>query len=750
MRGGWAAFALIGAALAPTTFAGAGAGAAPEPDDLALVLLDQRFGVRVDERWHATLRIDGELSGVDLEPTTTTSTTTGDATTTDAPTTTASDTTASVETAAGSSSAVDPPSSSTGEVPDTTVRTTTPRRAEDPTELRIEVYRPIVERVELAAFLDGDGRTVVDAIRTPLRPSLARSAGTLELQVDVPTTVDPDVRGALHLRRPGVYPVAVQILVDGDVVAEHRTLLARLPIESDAAAPLNVAIVASVSPAALTPNETTGLSDRRRADLVAIAELAAAVDGPVTFSLPPDALTGVADEDPALDATLRTDLAGDELVALPSEALDPSSAVAIGQSDVFARRVIDGEEALEATLPGVPSARSAWITMSPVSTGAATMLRNLTFDALVIDQDTYLGLDGNIGGYFDTTLATDIDLADGGTARALVISPLGTLLDPARRTATDPADAAVRIVAELVVTQLELGTEHRRGAVLSPPDGVLPDSAVAGPLASLISELDDVRLVPLSVLASTTDPMEVDGRPSSVVLPATAGPDLSARVARIALVRASATSAASMQLDDADLRRWRAALDGLLTTALTDEQVDATLTEITEETTILLSTIETPQPFDLTLTGRSSTLRLNLRNNADERLRVIVRPRSPKLTFPDGDQLVELEPASATEVVIPVESRSNGTSSIEISLLTPDLGQPVNGTVVLTASVNALTGLGQVITVGGLLALASWWFSSHRRQRRRRLLAAAAAEPTQVMDLVSPDAAEVTVGSDER
>ena len=98
-----------------------------------------------------------------------------------------------------------------------------------------------------------------------------------------------------------------------------------------------------------------------------------------------------------------------------------------------------------------------------------------------------------------------------------------------------------------------------------------------------------------------------------------------------------------------------------------------------------------------------------------------MRARSPKLTFPDGDLEVELEPSGNTEIELPVVARSNGTSSVEVELLTPALGQTVDGPVVLTARVNALTGLGQVITGGAVLVLLSWWFGHFRRRRRARL-----------------------------
>jgi hypothetical protein len=119
-----------------------------------------------------------------------------------------------------------------------------------------------------------------------------------------------------------------------------------------------------------------------------------------------------------------------------------------------------------------------------------------------------------------------------------------------------------------------------------------------------------------------------------------------------------------------------------------------------------------------------------------------VRARSPKLSFPTGDQLIELAPAGVTEVVIPVEARANGTSSIEVELVTPEVGLNVEGPVVLTARVNALTGLGQVITGGAVLVLVSWWYGHFRRRRRQRLARLEATEAPKAFEAVSPDAAE--------
>ena len=96
--------------------------------------------------------------------------------------------------------------------------------------------------------------------------------------------------------------------------------------------------------------------------------------------------------------------------------------------------------------------------------------------------------------------------------------------------------------------------------------------------------------------------------------------------------------------------------------------------------------------------------------------------------------------------MIPVEARSNGTSSLTISILTPTLGEDVTTPLVLTARVNALTGLGQVVTGAAVLVLVSWWYGHFRRRRRRRLAAIGELDGPVVPDAgtVSPDAAEAT------
>ena len=406
-------------------------------------------------------------------------------------------------------------------------------------------------------------------------------------------------------------------------------------------------------------------------------------------------------------------------------------------------------EILGAALPDNPPQRSAWLTATEISTGGATMLRNLGFRPLVFTPEIYNALEGSIGGFVDTTLAVEVDLGDGARFPAIVLHATGGLLEPTAVTAdTSATDAAVQIMATLVTTRRELGADQRRSAVLVAPDSGIPDPDIAATLATFVAGTPDFALAPLSALASATDTMIVgDDGPQVVTLPETAGPDLTERARRIDLTRISAESSGSMMLDDAQLLEWRDELETLLSTAVSDAEVDATLERISAEAAAVRAQVEVPRRFTFTLTGRSSPLRLNLRNTATEPLRVLVSPRSAKLTFPYGDQLVQLAPDGVTEVVIPVEARSNGTSSLEVAVLTPVFGQEIGDPVVLTARVNALTGLGQVVTGAAILVLLSWWYGHFRRRRRSRL-----ARIGEVDGLngrgpapVSPDAAEATV-----
>jgi uncharacterized membrane protein len=710
---------VVAAAVATLAFTGVSRVASPtearaprQPsDELTLELTEPAFAVAANASWRPVFTVSGTVPGL-IPPTTTTTTTT-----------------------------TTPPRGANRPRPPATV----PDPGVDAT-VRVVLYRSIDNRGELTEAVAGEPPNEIDSVDLPVAGALQAQGEVTTLTVDAPTTTEPFAVGALSMRLPGLYPIGVELRVDGRVAAEHFTFVERLPVDAEPSLPINVAVLATTPDPGPAPTASELVAGRR--DLEAIAELASNAAGPVTVVIPP-VLVADLPPDSGLGTTLAEALRGDEVLPLPANQLDPSSAVAIDASEAFTRELREGEDVLAAALPSAPTRRSAWVVTSPISAAAAAELRNLGFRLLVLDGETYAGLDGNIGGYQDPSLAAEIDVGDGFTLPAVVVSPSGRLLDPEYVRSADlaPTDAAVQLLAEVMTIRHELGTNVRRSVVLAPPAFGVPDADVVAAFTSLVPSVPGVELAPLSALPGATDTMIVDNEPVVLTLPDVAGPELEDRARRIALTRLSAESAASMMLDDSRASAWRAELDTLLSTGLDDATVDAALARIASEANDVRASVSAPTSFTFTLTGRESVLRLNIRNDATEPRVVVVRARSPKLTFPDGDKQVELAPSTNTEVELPVVARSNGTSSVEVELLTPSLEQTVDGPVVLTARVNALTGLGQVITGGAVLVLVSWWFGHIRRRRRIRLNhAAQRPEPGPVLD-VSPDAAEALAGS---
>lgn len=736
---------VVVAVAAVTALAPAPAVAAQLPDqatpgDVRLVLQSQMFAVAPGDPWTVTFVVEGDL-GLPPAPTTAATTTTTPSTTTTSGATTTSSTTTTTEPASGTAR-----STTTTARPTTTARatTTTTPAALPSIEARINAHPRVETPDELAAALEQTADAVLSRMVVPA--SISSTADGPAVTFTVPTTADPDTGEALLLSREGLYPITVELVADDEIVARHRTFLERLPTVPTDAPPVNLAVIADVEdpgPAA----DATARSTARSA-IRTVTAAADALGGALSVRLPPtivEQLPGPTRED------LAAALDGGEVLATTRLALDPSPAVAAGEGPTFSSELRAGEDVLGAALPDRLPVRSGWLVADTgLSAAAGAMLREpLGFDLLVFERDTYNQLEGGIGGFHDPTLAFDVDLGDDNTLPGMIVSPLSRWLDPTEldRLGMSPADAAVVLLAELTAWRRTYGDDLRRSVVLEMPTD-RADPAILAALAALVDVTPAFRLTTLSALPTATDTMDIPGRGSEVVtLPVRAGMDLATRVERINLTRLHAAGAGSMLMDDTRMDAWEARLDELLSTRLGDEYVDAELARISAEAQEIYDRVEAPRPFTFTLTGRTSTLRLNLTNHGDEDLRVVIHPTSPKLTFPNGDVHQTLAANDVTEVVIEVEARTNGTSSIAIEVLTPDHGLNVEGPIVLTARVNALSGLGQVVSGAALLILLSWWYQHFRRRRRERLALPTTATPTTPATDVSPDAAEATISA---
>jgi hypothetical protein len=486
-------------------------------------------------------------------------------------------------------------------------------------------------------------------------------------------------------------------------------------------APFNLAVVATIADPGPEPSALDLVAARSR--LLEMAQLGEDLAGPLTVAIPPVIARSV-EAEPELAARLRDAFAGAEALALPETQFDPSSAVAAGETEAFIRELREGEDLLAAAFPRAAVRRSTWIADEPISEAAAGMLRDLGVQLVLTPLDEYHRLEGALPpGFTDTSKLYPAMLPDDARLNVATLDPVNALLDPEIDDGRTATESAVAVFAQLVALRRQL-PDGARLAVLSTERLGIPDADVLARVEQFVDEHPWFQIETLSFAASATDTMFVNGAPREITFAASAGPDIAARSERIASTRlAAATIASMLPSDDPRPGAWNAELDLMLSTAFSEPDVSARLDDLVREVEAVPAAIVVPEPFGFTLTGESSDITLRIGNTSDTTLTVLIRSAATKLSFPDGDRVAQLVPG-ITVVEIPVLVRSNGTFPVTIELLTPAGELEIAEPLVLTARVNALTGLGQVLTGGALLVLATWWFSHFRARRRRRLHAA--------------------------
>jgi hypothetical protein len=290
--------------------------------------------------------------------------------------------------------------------------------------------------------------------------------------------------------------------------------------------------------------------------------------------------------------------------------------------------------------------------------------------------------------------------------------------------------------------------------VLARSDIGVPDPQLIGGLMTLLASTDGLRLVAPSELVSTVDALRRPGSSDdlAITLPDQNTADLDARGALIDQISAQILSFASMLPKDApQVTGWLQVLQALKSTVVDDASAKTMADGLHDDFAVYTAGIHGPDPFTFTLTGRTNTVSFSLSNTTTTDLNVRVRLSSPKLTFPDGDVMVNLPAGGETEINVRARALSNGKSSVFLRVYAPAQNSDVQliPETVLTARVSSLAGVGQLLTGVGLLLLLTWWARHWQQTRRKRIAAGnqgrhpssngapAEAEP----DELAPDAA---------
>lgn len=601
-----------------------------------------------------------------------------------------------------------------------------------PTSVLVTSHRPIESRLALHEVLDGTLPSNVDTLEIPIDESRRNASGVLDLVV--PIEIGTTTPNELQMSATGLYPISIMLAVGAEVTDRIVTFVERLPegtTTPEAVTPLLVSILGLVpGEVTLRPDGSTVVSDTDRRAVSSLVATAESLPGvPLTVGVRPELLEGLSRstvDDGQLLASLQfTDAM--TYLSMPYVSIRPGAVVGTPFSDSFLDQLRLGDDALSDALPLTTPRRVSWPVNRAPSADEAQFVRDVGFRSILLLPPVHDDPGLEVLQFVDPSRLIDLELPNRGTIEAMTVDPrLSDILTRAQSGPTsDTYLAAQHVLADLKMLRLEIAergeTITGRSIVLATRDGSLLSVDALTSLVDTLAASGLVDLVDLDVALSRTAVGLADGRPVTITLPDPTEPTSTEPYAAVALGALRASAFASM-LPDGDDRPdvWRRLLDVATDDRLTSEQRQDYLDVVVASTDDVAAGIVPPAPTSFTLGGRVSEIRLGLRNDGPVDLTVRLRLTSPKLLFPDGEPVVLLPAESLTPVEVAVEARSNGRFPVTVQLVTPEGTVTLTEPIVFTARVNALAGLGQVVTGVALLLLATWWVHHWRAQYRRR------------------------------
>ena len=524
---------------------------------------------------------------------------------------------------------------------------------------------------------------------------------------------------SVRLRKSGVYPISLSIRVGDNESSRLLTFVNFLTVQSSKNT-LSVSLVAEVSPAlSQTATGEISLTDATRTTLNNVVSSLNGDSGVMSLRISPETLNSLAISSSPQDAELlgqiQVVLAKHQVLASTFVPFDPSSAEKAKLGSEFDKQLSRGIDILDTRNGDAVINPRTWFSTRPINTDGVALLARSGYTNVVFSPQAAQSL-GALDSY---TKQYRADYAGDATKKVSV-----AVADPQYAASlsggnSNPVQTSMAIAAEIVAQQGELVVGQRQQLdhhlVVSTLDGSVPNPVLLNSLLVALSNAPQITLRPLGSIQRATE------ESTPLTMPSGAPIDLRARRPQLQSVVDEIASTQTMLTVDAPQRMWWE--DSLLliqSSSLTADRFDTYLKGFRAQLRGFRASVSVPQSLTFTLSGKSSDLRLQLRNSATMSLSVLVTLSSAKLTFPEKPQVVTVAANSAVDVIVPVIARANGTFPLEVVLYTPDGSAQVGKRIRLSARVSALAGLGQLVTGVALLLLASWWVAHWRKQHRAK------------------------------
>lgn len=582
--------------------------------------------------------------------------------------------------------------------------------------VEVVLHGRVRSRSELAASMEGSQlRGEIYRTTTPLTSLPVAPDGMRRLSV----SLDAAAPGSVGLTAAGVYPVEIAVQdAAGKTLASVMTHLLVRPSPADSSPPLSVAVVAALDARpSLQPDGSAPLGDdlvERASGLVDALTKAAGV--PATLLVRPELLDALARRDDPETAALLDRLrgaAGGRVVLLaPYVKVSPDALAAADLVAELDEQLDRGRRVLSDAL-GVGPRAITWVAGPDLDEAGVQLLQKRGIRHLLLDPTQVAPLrSGVLALSLAQPFAVRVDTpspVDGFALDQGIIDRLGTRVSPGLEVS--------RVLAELAMLWFEQ-PGISRGAVL--PIDLSVRGAVALGLFDALSNGGLFEATTLDALFTDATPLRQPGggRVDRRLDPATPRP-ISATLAR-RLIDERAASRSFAGLVGADSARSKAVESHLLLATAADLKGGARTAHLDAARSVMdevTSAISAPARGTITLTARDGTVPLTLHNDSGVPVNVVIRLRSPKLRFPDGDTIPVTLTEASTRLDISVSARASGRFPFEVEVTSPD-GALTLATVDYSVQSTAISGVGLILSVGAGFFLLVWWARHWRRTRR--------------------------------
>lgn len=578
--------------------------------------------------------------------------------------------------------------------------------------LEFQLHRRLSSREALTSIANGDASSsVIDTVSFRLSRVPRTSDGNLVATVPLLQATNNQV--SLLVSQDGVYPLTIRILD-----SKTKTAIASvLTFINKRATTTKLPTVQATSLVALTNSPTLGptgefdLKDDVRAKTQRFIDYLNRNQRAATLYVQPEIVAALATStnplDIALIGALREALRTRSITTATFAPTDVSKMADAGLDDEFIAQLRLGESTLTKYLPGINIVRNTWVVNSVVDKQGVALLHKAGITGVILLNA------GQVGAKFEAPRSV-LARPDGSSQQFMSVICVDAAVAEQLAADSISTDGIYRAAAELLMERDDLI------AAGTPADTI---RLVVASDSSSVTSLDALERVAQAVATSpgvkmtdmTISQMVTEATPA-ISFPAQSENDGAAIRNSLAYSRVQMNAVLSMFGKDdvgSDTLNY---LLGVAASTIASNPADYT-NGLNSMLAQLRSAVTVTTPREVTLSGRKSTIRLQVRNDSKSDLTVVVRLSSVKLYLEKPLRIITLPAGSTTEVSIPATTRTNGRFPIGIKVSTPEGGVDVVPYQTITAKVNAIAGLGQLISVTLLLVLLAWWWSHSRKSR---------------------------------